>query len=123
MLITELREGQTGVQSSASMQDWFVNFSDFLKTSLGCRNLVPAPSHTTLSETLVHASWTIAQRADSFRICLAKSLLNLGQAPTSQHKPSRASRVFFQPRLLELVTQPTIYTGIPEHLSNQGFQN
>jgi len=29
----------------------------------------------------------------------------------SPSKPSRASRVFFQPRLLELVTQPTTYTG------------
>ena len=56
------------------------------QTSQGCRNLVPAPSHTTSGETSVRALWTVAERASITRICLAKSLLNLGQAPTSQHQ-------------------------------------
>ena len=64
-------------QSSAHAQDQFANFPAFIKTSLGCGNLVPAPSHTTSGETSFHALRTVAERAGSFGICLAKSLLNL----------------------------------------------
>ena len=66
------------------MQDWFATFLELIKTSLGCGNLVPTPSHTTLGETLVRTLWIVAERASNLRICLAKTLLNLGQAPTSQ---------------------------------------
>jgi len=38
---------------------------DLIKTSLGCGNLVLAPSHTILGETLVHVARTVAERADS----------------------------------------------------------
>eukprot|EP00253_Pinus_taeda_P015869 PITA_15869 len=55
-----------------------MSFPNLIKTSLGCGNLVPAPSHTTSSETSVRALRTIAERGGSFRICLAKILLNLG---------------------------------------------
>jgi len=73
-------------RSSASAHDQFANSPDFIKTSLGCENLVPSPSHTTSGETSVRAPQTVAERAGSFRICLAKSLLNLGEAPTSQQE-------------------------------------
>ena len=55
------------------------------QTSPVCRNLVLASSLTTSGETSARAPWTIAERASSTGICLAKLPLNLDQAPTSQH--------------------------------------
>jgi len=50
------------------------------RTSPRCGNLVLAPSHTTSGEALVHTPQTIAKRASSNEIFLAKSPLNLGQS-------------------------------------------
>jgi len=54
------------------------------QTSPGCGNLVLAPSHTTSGETSICTPWTVAERANSIGICLAKSPLNLGQDHTSE---------------------------------------
>ena len=61
-------QGQTTDQSNSS------NMSR-------CGNLVLAPFHTTLGETSVRAPQTVAERASSTEICLAKLVLNLGEAP------------------------------------------
>lgn len=79
-----LCKGQIVVRNNTSAKDRFANSLDLIKTSLGCRNLVLAPSHTTSGETSVLAPHTVAKRASSFEICLDKTLLNLGQAPLSQ---------------------------------------
>jgi hypothetical protein len=71
-------------------------------------------------------------------ICPTKA----SRTSNSTHNFYRASRAFVQPRLPGLVTQPTkgfqsicptkasrtsnstqVVTGLPEHLSNQGFQD
>jgi len=65
------------------------------QTSLGCGNLVLAPSHTTLGETSVCTLQTIAKRASSAEICLAKSPLNLGQAPAGQQSVNGMKIVTF----------------------------
>lgn len=54
------------------------------QASLGCKNLVLAPSHTTSGETSIRTPWTIAERDSSIEIFLAKSPLNMGQAFTIQ---------------------------------------
>ena len=54
------------------------------QTSPGFVNLVLEPSYTTSGETSICVPWIVAGRAYSTGICLAKSPLNLGYAPTSQ---------------------------------------
>ena len=63
----------------------FATPPDHIKTSEGCRNLVPVPSHTASSETLVCTLRIVAKRASGAGFFWLITLLNLGQAPTSQH--------------------------------------
>lgn len=75
--------------------------SDFIKTFLGCGNVVLAPSDTTSSEISIRASRTVAERASSFGICLAKTLLNLVQAPINQQKAVLKAQEVCYKRLLK----------------------
>ena len=61
----------------------FATPPNLIKTSQGCRNLVPAPSPATSGETSVRDPWAVAKRADSYGIFWLITLPNLGQGPIS----------------------------------------
>ena len=83
--IQELCEGWTAAWNSKSTQDWFANFPNLTKTSLGCGNLVPTPSHTTSGETsictsrILHYFWP--------KLGLKPQKPTMGRS-TTQHAPN-----------------------------------
>ena len=59
---------------------------DLIKTSQGCGKLVLEPSHTTSGETSVRTPRIVSERAGSAGFVWLITLLNLGQALTSQQR-------------------------------------